>query len=73
MMAIEYGQEEMWQLNNGGRTVRMALPGLRVKGIREPVKLNIDFEAGVVDKMIHRLTVLRAQMTPGLPPPNKLN
>ena len=72
-MAIEYGQEEMWQLNNGGRTVRMALPRLRVKGIREPVKLNIDFEAGAVDKMIYRLTVLRAQMTPGLPPANKRN
>jgi hypothetical protein len=51
MMAIEYGQEEMWQLNNGGRTVRMALPGLRVKGIREPIKLNIDF-AGVTGWLV---------------------
>ena len=73
MMAMEYGQEEMWQLNNDGRTVRLALPGLRVNGIPKPIKVNIDFAAGVVDKMIHRLTVLRAQMTPGLPPANKRN
>jgi hypothetical protein len=70
-MSIRYGQEEMWQLNNNGRTVRMALPGLRVSGIPEPITINVDFDAGIIDKMIDRLTFLRSQMTPGLPPANK--
>jgi hypothetical protein len=73
MMAIEYGQEEMWRLTNDGRTVRLALPGLRVKGLTEPIKINIDFDAGVVDKMIDRLTILRAQMLPRPAPPHKRN
>jgi hypothetical protein len=33
-----------------------------------PIRFNIDFDAGVVDRMIERLIVLRAQMKPGLPP-----
>ena len=31
---------------------------------------HLDFDTGVVDQIIERLTVLGAQMKPGLPPAN---
>ena len=67
MMPIEHGMEKMWQLSNGGSTVRLSLPGLPVEGAPEPLHIHIEFDAGVVDLMIDRLTMLRAQMKP--PPP----
>ena len=42
-------------------------PGLPVEGARQPVHIKIEFDASVVDLMIDRLKVLRAQMKP--PPP----
>jgi hypothetical protein len=60
--------EKMWQLSGGGRTVRLSLPGLPVEGVPEPLHINIEFDAGVVDLMIDRLRVPRAQMKP---PPSK--
>ena len=68
MMPIEHGMEKMWQLGNGGRTVRLSLPVLAAEGVPEPLHVNIEFDASIVDLMIDRLTVLRALMTP---PPSK--
>jgi hypothetical protein len=39
----------------------------------QPIRVSIEFDTGVVDQIIERRTVLRAQMTPGLPPANKRN
>ena len=35
-------------------------PGLTVAGSAEPIRVNIDFETGVVDQIIERLTMVRA-------------
>ena len=53
---------------NGGRTVRLSLPVLAAEGVPEPLHVNIEFDASIVDLMIDRLTVLRALMKP---PPSK--
>ena len=39
-----------------GRSVRLSLPGLPVAGLAKPIPVNIDFETGVVDQIIERLT-----------------
>ena len=72
MMPVEHDMEQMRQLANARRSVRMALPRLPIVGMPEPIQVNIDFDAGVVDRMIERLTVLRAQMKLGLPPAKKM-
>lgn len=64
MMPMEHDQSRMWQLNGDRRSVRMKLPGLPIEGLPQPIKMKIDFDAGVVDQMIERLLVLRAQMLP---------
>jgi hypothetical protein len=46
---------------------------LIVGGIKKPATIDIDFDAGVVDQMIERLTVLRDQMLPRPPAPAKRN
>ena len=66
-MRIEHDQAQMWQLSVDRRRVRMQLPGLPVQGMSEPLRVNIDFDAGVIDQMIERLLVLRAQMLPAPP------
>ena len=66
---IDHGLEKMWQLSNDGSSVRLSLPGLPVEGARQPVHINIEFDASVVDLMIDRLRMLRAQMKP--PPPGE--
>ena len=66
---IDHGLEKMWQLSNDGSSVRLSLPGLPVEGARQPVHINIEFDASVVDLMIDRLRMLRAQMKP--PPPSR--
>jgi hypothetical protein len=53
--------------------VRLSLPGLPMASLAEPIRVNIDFDSGVVDQIIERLTVLRAHMKLGLPPANKRN
>ena len=68
LMPIEHGMEKMWQLSNGSRTVRLSLPVLAAEGVPEPLHVNIEFDASIVDLMIDRLTVLRALMKP---PPSK--
>jgi hypothetical protein len=47
----------------------MNLPPVKVAGLSKPICVNIDFDAGNIEQMIERLTVLRAQMLPALPKP----
>ncbi len=47
MMPIEHDQARMWQLSADRRSVRMELPGLPVEGMAEPLRVKIDFDAGV--------------------------
>ena len=46
-MPIDHGLEKMWQLSNDGSSVRLSLPGLPVEGARQPVHINIEFDASV--------------------------
>ncbi|SEP26482.1 hypothetical protein SAMN02990966_04692 [Rhodospirillales bacterium URHD0017] len=64
MMPMEHDQAQMWQLSADRRSLRMELPGLPVAGVAEPLLVKIDFDTSVVDRMIERLLVLRAQMLP---------
>jgi hypothetical protein len=73
MMPIEHDQAQMWQLSADRRSVRMELPGLPIEGLPQPIKVKINFDAGVVDQMIERLMVLRAQMLPTPPKPAQRN
>ena len=66
MMPIEHDQAQMWKLSTDRRSVRP------VAGLPEPVTVKIDFDAGVIDKIIEHLMVLRAQMLPAQPEPGKL-
>jgi hypothetical protein len=73
MMPIEHDQAQMWQLASDRRSVRLSLTGMPIAGMAGPVRVNIDFDAGVVDQMIERLLVLRAQMLPKPLPARKQN
>ena len=73
MMPVDYQVEEMWHLSDDRRTVRMLLPGLPIVGVPEPLRVNIDFDAGVIEQMIDRLMVLRLQMLPKRAPARKQN
>ena len=70
MMPIEAEQAQMWVLP-GRRTVRLQVPELPVAGAAEPLRVHMDFDAGVVDQIIERLTILRAQMLPRPPAAKK--
>jgi len=73
MMPIVAAQEMMWTLSADRKTVRLALPPLSLDGIPEPVTIHMNFDAGTVDAMLERLTILRSRMLPPLPAPNKRN
>jgi hypothetical protein len=62
VMPIESTPEQMWVLLPDRRSLRMSLPDILVEGLREPLRIHTEFEGGVVDQIIERLTVLRAQM-----------
>ena len=47
--------------------------GCRSLACQQPLRVNIDFGAGVIEQMIERLTVLRLQMLPKPPPARKQN
>ena len=73
MMPIELDQAQIWQLSDDRRTVRMQLPRLPVDGLPKPLTVKIDFDAGTIEQIIERLTVLRTQMLPARPRRGKLN
>lgn len=72
-MRIEADQEQIWTLSADRKLARLSLPDLPVAGLTKPIKVRVDFDAGTVDQMIERLTILRAQMLPRLPAPKKRN
>ena len=47
--------------------------GLPVQATTEPLMVKIDFDAGAIEQIIERLTVLRAQMLPAQPTSGKMN
>jgi hypothetical protein len=71
MVPIEAEQEQIWVLLPGRTKVRMMVPDLPIAGLSQPLRVHMDFDAGVVDQIIERLTVLRAQMLPKPPAPRK--
>jgi hypothetical protein len=62
-----------WRLSADRKTVRLALPPLPIAGQPEPVNVYVDFNADTLDAMLERLSILRGQMLPPLPAPNKRN
>ena len=58
------------------KLVRLTLPPLRLVGMPEPLavyKYFKYFDAKTVDAMLERLSILRSQMLPPLPAPQKRN
>jgi hypothetical protein len=72
-MVIVANQEEMWTLRPDRKLVRLYVPDLPVAGLRDPLKVVMDFDAATVDAIVHRLSVLRAQMLPKLERAKKRN
>jgi hypothetical protein len=72
-MPMKASQATLWTLNSGLKTVRLAIPPLRIVGFPEPLDVYMDFDAESVDAMLERLTVLRSQMLPPMPAPAKRN
>ena len=56
--------EQMWRIAADRRFVRLALQELAVPGLKQPLKVDIQFDAAAVDRIIERLLVLRSQMLP---------
>ena len=73
MKSIDAEQEPVWSLLPRLRYVRLQLPPLPVEGLPTPINIHLDFDAGTVDEMLDRLTVLRAQMLPKPPGAKKRN
>ena len=71
MMPIEHDQAQMW-FNADRRSVRMQF-GLPVHGTPQALMVKIDFDAGAVEQIIERLTVLRGQMLPAQLTLGKMN
>jgi len=72
-MPVRANQATMWTLSADRKTVRLAVPPLRLAGMPEPLAVYMDFDAKSVDAMLERLSVLRSQMLPPLPAPGKRN
>ena len=73
MMPIVAKHEFMWTLSADRKTVRLALPPLLFDGIPERITIYMNCDAETVDAMLERLSILRSQMLPPLPAPNKRN
>ena len=61
-MAANIEIAQMWTLNDDRQSVKLSLPPLPLHGLPEPLRLTIDFEAGMIDEMIRHLTDIRARM-----------
>ena len=72
-MPVRANQATMWALSADRKTVRFAVPQLRIAGMPEPLAVYMDVDAKTVDAMLERLSILRSQMLPPLPPPGKRN
>ena len=60
------GPANIRTLSEDCRNVRLTIPPVNLAGLAEPLKLFLDFDAGAVDQMIDRLTVLPSRMLLGL-------
>jgi hypothetical protein len=58
----ETSPETMWSLSDNRQTVRLAVPPVRVRGLLEPIRVVMDFNAAEIDELLKRLIVLRARM-----------
>ena len=61
-MPADMPAERMWTLSDDRETVLLQLPPLPIDGMPEPLRVHLDFDAEMVDEILQRLTVLRAQM-----------
>src|SRR5215208_4553974 len=73
MMPVDAEQEQVRSLLPGRKYVRLQLPAMPVQGLPTPINIHLDFDAGTVDEMLNRLTILRAQILPKLPAAKKRN
>jgi hypothetical protein len=73
MRPVRANQATMWTLSADCKTVRLAVPPLRIVGFPKPLDVFMDFDAKSVDAILERLTILRSQMLPPLPAPGKRN
>lgn len=63
-MVADMPPERMWTLSSDRANVRLQVPPLLLDGFLEPLRIHLDFDAAMVDAILQRLTVLRAQMLP---------
>jgi hypothetical protein len=54
--------EPMWSLSDDRKTVRLAVPPVQIRGLPEPIRIVVDFNAADIDEVLKRLIVLRARM-----------
>jgi hypothetical protein len=54
----------MWSLSADRKAIRQVLPPMVVAGMREPLRIGLDFDAPTIDAMLERLAILRSQMLP---------
>lgn len=63
-MPVENTAANMWRLLDDQRTVRFQLPELALDGLSEPLSVYLNLDAETVDKILQRLSELRAHMLP---------
>jgi len=51
-MAANIDIAEMWALNDNRQPVKLSLPPLPLHSLPEPLRLSVDFEAGMVEEML---------------------
>ena len=63
-VTIAAPQEQLWTLSGHRRHVAVLSAPLPIAGLPEFAKFNMHFDAGTVDQIIERLSLLRARMLP---------
>ena len=63
-MEADMPAERMWTLSDDLETLRLQLPPLPIDGMPELLRAHLDFDADMVDEVLERLAVFRAQMLP---------
>ncbi len=66
-MLADLNAEQMWTIAGDRATVRMQIPPLVLAGFPEPLRIHLDFDAGMIDDILRHLTVLRSRMLPSAP------
>ena len=65
-MLADMPPNRMWTLSDRLK-VRPQVQPLLLDGLPEPLRIDLEFDAGMVDEILQRLTVLRAAMLPAAP------